>query len=165
MTPKKPRAATTTTAAVTATSTISLVLGCFWSGGGSPLPSLARSDNLRLRGQRVGAELGSLLLENEVERRRATGRDRAGVALVLCGADDVAFGVVERPHDVDEVHWPRGRVRDRARDLVVGAQHGALLGGDLHRRIARGRGRRGGACGADLAPAAAPAGLGDGEGG
>src|SRR5439155_14304927 len=63
---------------------ISLMLRRLGSGSGrpgdpqgGPPPSVALIDNLCLCGQRIGGDLRCLLLDHEVERGGAAGRDRA----------------------------------------------------------------------------------------
>src|SRR5438874_6446802 len=169
-----PVAARTPMASATTTRTarrISLMLRRLGSGSGTPAdsqggpPSVALIDNLCLCGQRIAVHLRPLLLEDEVERSGAAGRDRARVGHVVGGPHHVAALVVEGAHDVGEVDGRRTRVRHRAGDLVVRPEGLGGLGDDLHRGVLHLHRRVRFDGGADLADVVGPPGVGDGEGG
>src|SRR5947209_7311970 len=139
-----PVAARTPTASAATTRsarTISLMLRRLGSGSGRPPdsqggpPSVALIDNLCLCGQRIGGDLRSLLLDDEVEGGGAAGRDRARVGHVVGGSHHVAALVVESTHDVGEVDGRRTRVRHRAGDLVVSPEGLGGPGHHPHRRV------------------------------
>src|SRR3982074_3775027 len=83
-TPVATRTPSATTMATSTATTINLTLRRFGSGSGrlvapqgGPPPSVALIDNLCLCHERVPGDLGSLLLEHNVERGGAAGWDRA----------------------------------------------------------------------------------------
>src|SRR6266511_3525956 len=99
-------------------------------GGGS---SVARIDNLSLRGKGIAGNEPGLLDEHDEEGGGLAGRDLVPAAHVVGGADDLSALVVEGRDDVGEPDRGLRGVDDGAAHLVVRAEDRGLRRVDLER--------------------------------